>query len=73
MLLNCPSCNTQYLLNSADLQPDGKKVLCAHCSFQWFQDSKIIDNEVNEKENIQINLNNTKNYQKSFSDYLQLL
>ena len=29
MLLNCPSCNTQYLLKSVDLHPEGKKPMTA--------------------------------------------
>lgn len=37
MLLKCPNCNTQYLLNSADLKPDGRTVECANCEFQWFK------------------------------------
>ena len=72
MLLNWPSCNTQYLLNSVDLHPEGKKVLCALCNFQWFQKSNIKDKEVNKSENIQININKLENYQKSLpSKYVE--
>ena len=49
MLLNCPSCNSQYLVNSIDLQPNGRKVHCVICEYEWFQESSIIldklDNE----------------------------
>ena len=37
MLLACSSCNSKYLLNSADLKPDGKTVQCIKCGYQWFQ------------------------------------
>ena len=46
MLLNCSSCNTSYLVNSADLQPNGRIVECANCSNQWFQKANI-DNQDN--------------------------
>ena len=37
MLLTCPPCNSKYLVNSADLKPDGRTVRCAKCRFDWFQ------------------------------------
>ncbi len=46
MLLNCSSCNTSYLVNSADLQPNGRIVECVNCSNQWFQKANI-DNQDN--------------------------
>jgi len=42
MLLNCPSCNSQYLVNSIDLQPNGRKVHCVTCEYEWFQESRVI-------------------------------
>ena len=42
MLLNCPSCNSQYLVNSIDLQPNGRKVHCVTCEYEWFQESSVI-------------------------------
>ena len=41
MLLTCPSCNSQYLVNSIDLQPNGRKVRCATCEYEWFQKSSM--------------------------------
>ena len=38
MLLTCSSCNSRYLLNSAELKPNGKTVKCAMCGHEWFQD-----------------------------------
>ena len=45
MLLTCPSCNSKYLLNSADLKPNGRTVGCAKCGFEWFQESIIVDED----------------------------
>ena len=41
MLLNCPSCKSQYLVNSADLFSNGREVKCIKCNFQWFQSAQI--------------------------------
>jgi len=47
MLISCNSCNSKYLLNSADLKPSGRTVKCANCGNQWYQ-----ENISNEDENI---------------------
>jgi predicted Zn finger-like uncharacterized protein len=41
MLIACTSCNSKYLVNSADLKPDGRAVQCANCSYQWYQESSV--------------------------------
>ncbi len=46
MLVSCSSCNSKYLVNSADLKPDGRTVQCAKCGHNWFQTSKIEDEEI---------------------------
>ena len=38
MFIKCSSCDSKYLVNSADLKPDGRMVECANCSHQWFQE-----------------------------------
>ena len=38
MLILCSSCNSKYLVNSADLKPDGRMVECASCGNQWYQE-----------------------------------
>jgi|TARA_Y100000590_G_C15412848_1_gene898247 hypothetical protein len=43
MLVDCPYCNAKYLVNSADLQPEGRIVECAKCSYQWFQNLDIAE------------------------------
>ncbi len=46
MLISCSSCNSKYLVNSADLKPDGRTVQCAKCGHNWFQTAKIKDEEI---------------------------
>ena len=41
MLISCSSCNSKYLVNSADLKPDGRTVQCAKCGHNWFQIANI--------------------------------
>ena len=41
MLIVCTSCNSKYLVNSADLKPEGRTVQCANCSHQWYQGSAV--------------------------------
>ena len=38
MFIVCTNCDFKYLVNSADLKPDGRMVECANCNHQWFQD-----------------------------------
>ena len=45
MLISCTSCKSKYLVNSADLKPDGRTVKCAKCGNQWYQDPDLIKNE----------------------------
>ncbi len=44
MLISCSSCNSKFLVNSADLKPKGRTVQCAKCGHNWFQTASI-DNE----------------------------
>ena len=46
MLLACSSCNSRYLVNSADLKPNGRTVKCATCSHEWFQEPNLVEEEV---------------------------
>ena len=46
MLLTCSSCNSRYLMNSADLQPNGRTVRCAKCYNEWFQEPNLVKEEV---------------------------
>ena len=46
MLVSCSSCNSKYLVNSADFKPDGRTVQCSKCGHNWFQTAKIEDEEI---------------------------
>lgn len=48
MLLKCSSCNSNYLINSADIKPNGRKVRCAVCDYEWFQTPDLNEKEVSE-------------------------
>ena len=37
MFIVCSNCEFKYLVNSADLKPNGRMVECANCGHQWFQ------------------------------------
>ena len=39
MFIQCADCDYKYLVNSADLKPDGRMVQCANCNHRWFQES----------------------------------
>tara|TARA_B110000438_G_scaffold281066_1_gene306881 strand:- start:294 stop:725 length:432 start_codon:yes stop_codon:yes gene_type:complete len=45
MLISCTSCNSKYLINSADLKPNGRLVQCAKCGNKWHQDINIANQE----------------------------
>ena len=45
MLIACTSCNSKYLVNSADLKPEGRAVQCANCGHQWYQEN-LVEEEV---------------------------
>ena len=38
MLIQCSNCDYKYIVNSADLKPDGRMVECANCNHRWFQE-----------------------------------
>ena len=43
MFIECSNCEFKYLVNSADLKPNGRMVECANCNHQWFQ--KLNENQ----------------------------
>tara|TARA_Y100000588_G_C13465520_1_gene590279 strand:+ start:93 stop:524 length:432 start_codon:yes stop_codon:yes gene_type:complete len=45
MLLTCSSCNSRYLVNSADLKPNGRNVKCAACGYEWFYELSLAEKE----------------------------
>ena len=69
MFIVCSKCDFKYLINSADLKPNGRIVECANCHHQWFQDpdknetfssvpsTKKIEHENTKEKNIDVNKN----------------
>ena len=43
MFIVCSNCEFKYLVNSADLKPNGRMVECANCNHQWFQELEDTD------------------------------
>ncbi len=43
MFIECSNCDFKYLVNSADLKPNGRMVECANCHHQWFQELKDLE------------------------------
>ena len=70
MLLKCASCNSNYLINSADIKPNGRKVRCAVCDFEWFQNPNLEQNEQLESESLDEKKENELPYQESFKKNL---
>ncbi len=54
MFLECSNCDFKYLVNSADLKPNGRMVECANCGHQWYQD-------INEKDDLSITSSSNEN------------
>ena len=72
MFIVCSNCEFKYLVNSADLKPNGRMVECANCNHQWFQelDDADITSSVpsTKKEEIDQNLKNNKQKEKLEKD-----
>jgi len=47
MFITCSSCDSKYLVNSADLKPNGRNVKCAKCGHNWFQTALIEPADLN--------------------------
>ncbi len=43
MFIVCSNCEFKYLVNSADLKPNGRMVECANCNHQWYQEIDITE------------------------------
>ena len=44
-MISGTSCNSKYLVNSADLKPNGRTVQCVKCENQWYQDPALHEND----------------------------
>ena len=60
MLVSCSSCNSKYLVNSADLKPKGRMVKCIKCDNTWFQEPIPAEDIVKKSNSDQPNLLNER-------------
>ena len=71
MFIVCSNCEFKYLVNSADLKPNGRMVECANCNHQWFQELDDTDITTSvpstKKEELDQNIKNTGAYGKVMS------
>jgi predicted Zn finger-like uncharacterized protein len=72
MFIVCSNCEFKYLVNSADLKPNGRMVECANCNHQWFQelDDTDITSSVpsSKKEELDQNIKNNNQKEKLEKD-----
>ena len=72
MFIVCSNCEFKYLVNSADLKPNGRMVECANCNHQWFQelDDTDITSSVpsTKKEKLDQNIKNNNQKEKLEKD-----
>jgi predicted Zn finger-like uncharacterized protein len=46
MILTCPQCATRYQIEDSKFPPGGRKVRCAKCAHQWFQQPPAPEPEI---------------------------
>ena len=72
MFIVCSNCEFKYLVNSADLKPNGRMVECVNCKHQWFQelDDTDITSSVpsTKKEELDQNIKNNNQKEKLEKD-----
>ena len=68
MFIVCSNCEFKYLVNSADLKPNGRMVECVNCNHQWFQelDNSDLTSSVpsSKKEELDRDIKNNKQQKK---------
>ena len=68
MFIVCSNCEFKYLVNSADLKPNGRLVECVNCNHQWFQelDNSDLTSSVpsSKKEELDQDIKNNKQQKK---------
>ena len=43
MIITCPSCSAKFAVKAEAIGPEGRKVRCAKCRHDWFQDPPLSD------------------------------
>ena len=64
MFIECSNCEFKYLVNSADLKPNGRMVECANCGHQWYQDVDENENFSSTQSSKTNNINKNDNKDK---------
>ena len=70
MLIQCSDCDYKYLVNSAELKPDGRMVECANCNNRWYQEllegEEFLSSTMHQASSYESENNelNKKNYEK---------
>ena len=68
MFIVCSNCEFKYLVNSADLKPNGRMVECVNCNHQWYQelDNSDLTSSVpsSKKEELDQDIKNNKQQKK---------
>ena len=72
MLIKCSSCNSKYLINSADLKPNGRNVKCAICDLEWFQDPNLTEEIKDETSNLNLKKENIQYNEEKISSVTNL-
>ncbi len=70
MFIQCSECDYKYLVNSADLKPDGRMVECANCNHRWFQEL-IKDDELLSSSVPKTSKNITETNEKTIKNFNQ--
>ena len=80
MFIQCSDCDYKYIVNSADLKPDGRMVECANCNHRWYQEplqaeeylSSSVPHAPKEDHNGKVKNKNTLKVTNEFYDYPNL-
>tara|TARA_B100001173_G_scaffold223243_1_gene193342 strand:+ start:528 stop:977 length:450 start_codon:yes stop_codon:yes gene_type:complete len=79
MFIQCSDCDYKYIVNSADLKPDGRMVECANCNHRWYQEPFQADEFLSSsvpnvlKENSSSKVKNKKNEDQIFTKEIKNL
>ena len=52
MILNCPACDTRYLVPDSAIGPAGRSVRCASCRHSWFQEPAPLEEVAADSESV---------------------
>lgn len=53
MILNCPACDTRYLVPDSAIGPAGRSVRCASCRHSWFQEPAPLEEVIADSDNLE--------------------